>query len=32
MKKTPKPRDTVQRLKETIHKQPAGVAVYVACG
>ena len=30
MKKTPKPRDTVQRLKETIHKQPAVFAVYVA--
>ena len=30
MKKTPKPRDTVQRLKETIHKQPAAFAVYVA--
>lgn len=28
--KTPKPRDTVQRLKETIHKQPAVFAVYVA--
>ena len=28
MKKTPKPR--VQRLKETIHKQPAVFAVYVA--
>lgn len=30
MKKTPKPRDTVRRLKETIHKQPAVFAVYVA--
>lgn len=30
MKKTPKPRDTVQRLKEAIHKQPAVFAVYVA--
>lgn len=30
MKKTPKPRDTVQRLKETIHKQPAVFAVYLA--
>ena len=30
MKKMPKPRDTVQRLKETIHKQPAVFAVYVA--
>ena len=30
MKKTPRPRDTVQRLKETIHKQPAVFAVYVA--
>ena len=30
MKKTPKPRDTVQRLKQTIHKQPAVFAVYVA--
>lgn len=29
MKKTPKPRDTVQRLKETIHKQPAVFAVYL---
>lgn len=30
MKKTPKPRDTVQRLKEAIHKQSAVFAVYVA--
>lgn len=30
MKKTPKPRDTARRLKETIHKQPAVFAVYVA--
>ena len=30
MKKMPKPRDTVRRLKETIHKQPAVFAVYVA--
>ena len=30
MKKMPKPRDTAQRLKETIHKQPAVFAVYVA--
>ena len=30
MKKTPKPRDTVQRLKDAIHKQPAVFAVYVA--
>ena len=30
MKKTPKPRDTVQRLKEAIHKQPAVFAVYLA--
>lgn len=30
MKKTPKPRDTARRLKETIHKQPTVFAVYVA--
>lgn len=30
MKKMPKPRDTARRLKETIHKQPAVFAVYVA--
>ena len=30
MKKPPKPRDTAQRLKETIRKQPAVFAVYVA--
>lgn len=30
MKKTPKPRDMARRLKETIHKQPAVFAVYLA--
>ena len=29
MKKTPKPRDTARRLKDTIHRQPAVFAVYV---